>query len=173
TNRTIKTREGYYDKKTGKAEFGQSPIITDKDMQVTGQIIKSDDSSGITQIFGRGIIVDTANKITVLADTIFYNKKNESFLAFAKPLMIIQQEQDSIFVAADTLFSARLTDLYGAKDSVVKKDTLRKAKIVDAKTNDSTNRYFEAYKHVRVFSDSLQAVCDSLFYSFKDSVFRL
>ena len=173
TNRTIKTREGFYDKRTGKAEFGQNPIITDKDIQVTGQTIKSDDSTGITQIFGRGIIVDTANKTTVIADTIFYNKKNDSFLAFAKPLMIVEQEQDSIFIAADTLFSARLTDLYGAKDSVAKKDTLKGKKIVDTKTKDSTNRYFEAFRHVRVFSDSLQAVCDSLFYSFKDSVFRL
>jgi lipopolysaccharide export system protein LptA len=173
TNRTIKTREGFYDKKTGKAEFGQSPIITDKNIQVTGERIISDDSLGITQIFGRGIIVDTANKTTVLADTIFYNKKNESFLAFAKPLMIVEQEKDSIFIAADTLFSAKLTDLYGAKDSVVKKDTLKGIKIVDTKTKDSTNRYFEAFRHVRVFSDSLQAVCDSLFYSFKDSVFRL
>jgi hypothetical protein len=173
TNRTIKTREGFYDKKTGKAEFGQNPIITDKDIQVTGQIIKSDDSTGITQIFGRGIIVDTANKTTVIADTIFYNKKNESFLAFAKPLMIVEQEQDSIFIAADTLFSARLTDLYGSKDSVAKKDTLKEVKIIDTKTKDSTNRYFEAFRHVRIFSDSLQAVCDSMFYSFKDSVFRL
>ena len=173
TNRTIKTREGFYDKRTGKAEFGQNPVITDKDIQVTGERIISDDSLGITQIFGRGIIVDTANKTTVIADTIFYNKKNESFLAFAKPLMIIEQEQDSLFIAADTLFSARLTDLYGSKDSVAKKDTLKGVKIVDSKTKDSTNRYFEAFRHVRIFSDSLQAICDSLFYSFKDSVFRL
>jgi len=173
TNRTIKTREGFYDKRTGKAEFGQHPIITDKDIQVTGERIISDDSLGITQIFGRGIIVDTANKTTVIADTIFYNKKNESFLAFAKPLMIVEQDQDSIFIAADTLFSARLTDLYGSKDSVAKKDTLKEVKIIDTKTKDSTNRYFEAFRNVRIFSDSLQAVCDSMFYSFKDSVFRL
>ena len=173
TNRTIKTREGFYDKRTGKAEFGQHPIITDKDIQVTGERIISDDSTGITQIFGRGIIIDTANHTTVIADTIFYDKKNESFLAFAKPLMIVEQETDSIFIAADTLFSARLTDLYGSKDSVAKKDTLKKVKIIDAKTKDSTNRYFEAFRNVRIFSDSLQAVCDSMFYSFKDSVFRL
>src|SRR6266511_4258606 len=36
-----------------------------------------------------------------------------------------------------------------------------------------TNRYFEAYNHVRIYSDSLQAVGDSLFYSGEDSVFRL
>ena len=38
---------------------------------------------------------------------------------------------------------------------------------------DSTNRYFEAYRNVRIFSDSMQAVADSMFYSFKDSIFRL
>jgi len=173
SGRTIRTREGYYDKKTGKAEFGQRPIITDKDIQATGDRIFSDDSLGLTQILGKGIIVDTAGKRTVLADTIFYNKNDESFLAFAKPLMIIEQEQDSIFIAADTLFSAKLSTLYGAKDTIVKKDTLRGVNVIDTKTKDSTDRYFEAFRNVRVFSDSLQAICDSLFYSFKDSVFRL
>ena len=173
SGRTIRTREGYYDKRTGKAEFGQRPVITDKDIQATGDRIFSDDSLGVTQILGKGIIVDTAGKRTVLADTIFYNKNDESFLAFAKPLMIIEQEQDSIFIAADTLFSAKLSTLYGTKDSIVKKDTLRGVKVIDTKTKDSTDRYFEAFRNVRVFSDSLQAVCDSMFYSFKDSVFRL
>ena len=173
SGRTIRTREGYYDKKTGKAEFGQRPVITDKDIQATGDRILSDDSLGVTQILGKGIIVDTAGKRTVLADTIFYNKNDESFLAFAKPLMIIEQEQDSIFIAADTLFSAKLSTLYGAKDTIVKKDTLRGVNVIDTKTKDSTDRYFEAFRNVRIFSDSLQAVCDSMFYSFKDSVFRL
>ena len=173
TNRTIRTKEGYYDKRTGKAEFGLNPIISDKDIQATGEKIISDDSSGITQILGNGIIIDTAGKRTVIADTIFYNKKTESFLAFAKPLMIIEQEEDSIFITADTLFSARLSDLYTNRDSVIKKDTVRGVKVIDTKTKDSTDRYFEAFRHVRIFSDSLQAVCDSMFYSFRDSVFRL
>src|SRR6185503_16985972 len=81
SGRTIKTREGYYDKRNGKAEFGQNPIITDKDIQATGQIIIRNDSLGITEIFGKGIIIDTAGKRTVIADTIFLNSKNESFLA--------------------------------------------------------------------------------------------
>ncbi|HET9747028.1 MAG TPA: OstA-like protein [Chitinophagaceae bacterium] len=173
SGRTIRTREGYYDKRTGKAEFGQNPIVTDKDLQATGEKIISDDSTGITQIFNKGIIVDTAAKRTVIADTILYNKKTESFLAYAKPLMIIEQEGDSVFVTADTLFSAKLTDLYGESDSTIKKDTLQGVNVMDTKTKDSTDRYFEAFRNVRVFSDSMQAVCDSMFYSFKDSVFRL
>jgi hypothetical protein len=77
--------------------------------------------------------------------------------------MIIKQEMDSIFVSADTLFSARLSDLFI--------DTTKGAK--KPKANDSTDRYFEAYRNVKVFSDSMQSVSDSLFYSFKDSVFQL
>lgn len=172
-NRTIKTREGFYDRRSGKAEFGQQPVITDKDIQATGQKIINDDSTGIMQILGRGIIVDTAAKRTVLGDVIFYNKKTESFLATVKPLMIIEQDNDSVFVSADTLFSARLSDLYSAKDSAFKKDTLKNVTIIDTEKKDSTNRYFEAFRNVKIFSDSLQAVCDSMFYSFKDSVFRL
>ena len=54
-----------------------------------------------------------------------------------------------------------------------KVDTLKGVVVVDTEKKDSTNRYFEAFRNVRIFSDSLQAVCDSMFYSFKDSVFRL
>jgi hypothetical protein len=68
-------------------------------------------------------------------------------------------------VAADTLFSAKLSDLY-------KGDTA-KLKSFHFKDKDSTNRYFEAYRNVRVFTDSVQSVGDSLFYSFVDSTFRL
>ena len=46
--------------------------------------------------------------------------------------------------------------------------------VVDTKAkNDSADRYFQAYHRVRIFSDSLQAVGDSLWYSGKDSIFRL
>jgi hypothetical protein len=100
-----------------------------------------------------------------LANRIFANKKTGAYLATQKPLMIIKQEKDSIYIAADTLFSARLTDLYKDSDSLLKE--------LNLKEEDSTNRYFEAYRHVRMFSDSMQSVSDSMFYSFKDSVFHL
>ena len=108
----------------------------------------------------------------IIAGQVFRNNKREAVLATNKPLMIIKQDNDSIFITADTLFSARLTDLDGIKDSLVK-DTLKGTQVVDINKKDSTNRYFEAYRHVRIFSDSLQAVCDSLFYSFKDSIIPL
>ncbi|RYZ23902.1 MAG: hypothetical protein EOO10_20765, partial [Chitinophagaceae bacterium] len=163
TGRVITTTEGTYDGIARKTEFTQRTTIVDKSLTVTGDNILSDDSTGNIRIEGRGVLVDTAKGISILANSIFANRKSEAFLATQKPLMIVKQEKDSIYIAADTLFSARLSDLFV--------DTSKNAKKPAA--NDSTNRYFEAYRNVRVFSDSVQAVSDSLFYSFKDSVFQL
>jgi lipopolysaccharide transport protein LptA len=296
SGRIIKTREGFYNQQTGKAEFGSRSEVIDGDMKLTGNRMAFDDSLGIAQIEGNAIVVDQKNNTTIIGGLIFRNKKTEAILATRKPLMIIKQEKDSIYITADTLFSARLSDLVvrknsttadtvrgrkfirtnkrdttgnrtadtiltdsltdmpvnadslitgndqdkkmaaiseedslrdnnsdtlltkkiidklgksdtlltekakekeaavvTQKDSLLNTDTLLTQKIIDKLGNkeslivdtvkgvktvavnekDSTNRYFEAYSHVRIFSDSLQSVCDSLFYSFKDSIFRL
>jgi len=53
------------------------------------------------------------------------------------------------------------------------KNSIDSVKLKSEPTVDSTLKYFEAYKNVKIFSDSLQAVGDSLFFSGQDSVFRL
>lgn len=172
SGRTIETKDGFYNLQTGKAEFGQRPIIRDKKLYITGDRVAFNDSTGTYQAVGNVIIIDSAQGTTIIGGEVFGDKNKGMFLATRKPLMIIKQDDDSIYVTADTLFSARLSDLYGKKDSIVK-DTVKGTKVVKVNDKDSTNRYFEAYRNVRIFSDSLQAVSDSLFYSFKDSVFRL
>ena len=216
SNRTIVTSDGYYNLQTGKAEFGQNPVINDGAVRITALRIAVDDSTGISQAEGNASIVDTAQGTTILAGIIFRNNKTESVLATRKPLMIIRQENDSIYVSADTLFSARLTDLYvpppatkadtisdidvtdsseavsltdsltvdSTQNIIAKSDSIQGVMVVDTlsgvttvnmqpKITDSTNRYFEAFRNVRIFSDSLQAASDSLFYSLADSTFRL
>ena len=172
SGRTIETKDGFYNLQTGKAEFGQRPIIRDGKLFITGDKVAFDDSTGIYQGAGNVIIIDSVQGTTIIAGEVYGDKKKDRILATRKPLMIIKQENDSIYVTADTLFSARLTDLYGKKDSLVK-DTVKGVKVIKMNEKDSTNRYFEAYRNVRIFSDSLQAIADSMFYSFKDSVFRL
>ena len=134
-------------------------------MIASADMMASDDKTGIIQMEGRAVVRDTAKGFSVLGDKIFVDKKKERLLATRKPLMIIKQEEDSIYVTADTLFSARLTDLYAGDSARLKE--------LNLKESDSANRYFEGYRNVRVFSDSLQSVSDSLFYSFKDSTFHL
>lgn len=170
SGRTIETKDGYYNLATKQAEFGQNSVIIDGPRRYTAKTIISNDS--IVQLIGNAVVTDSIQGMTIVAGVILQDTKNEKTLATNKPLMIIKQDDDSIYITADTLFSARLTDLYGSKDSVVK-DTVKGTKVVSINEKDSTNRYLEAYHNVRIFSDSLQAVSDSLFYSFKDSVFRL
>jgi lipopolysaccharide export system protein LptA len=277
SGRVIKTKEGFYNQQTGKAEFGQRPTVIDGTTEIRAGTITIDDSTGISIARDNAIIIDKKNKTTIIAGIIFRNKKTDAIMAIRKPLMIIEQDNDSIYISADTLFSARLTDLYRSqryamssdsasktdsngnervkdtlainlvtrdtvlieqpvdstvlktdstilkdslvthidKDTVIKqpsdigkiKDTVtantfrgqerffgkrslpianttarkdstviqtkKGVKRVEINEKDSTNRYFEAYRNVRIYNDSLQAVCDSMFYSFQDSVFRL
>ena len=175
SGRTIETKNGYYNLSNGKAEFGDRPVIRDKSLIIEANSIINDDSSGVSQARGNVVIMDTAQHTTIIAGEVFRDNKRDRMLATRKPLMIIKQDRDSLYIAADSFYSARLTDLYKRKDSL-KKDTVKGVKVVNVNKvakNDSTNRYFEAYRNVRIFSDSLQGISDSLFYSFKDSTFRM
>jgi lipopolysaccharide export system protein LptA len=168
--RSIKTREGYYDLQNRKAFFGKRPIITDGAVKIIANEVETDDNTGINKLRGNAVFIDSAQGVSVLANYIESNRDEGWFRATLHPLMIIKQENDSIYVTADTLYSGRLSSLF--RDSAVVKDTIKTTTVVNAK-NDSTDRYFQAYRHVRIFSDSLQAVSDSLFYSGKDSIFKL
>jgi lipopolysaccharide export system protein LptA len=183
--RTIVTDEGYYDLQNKKATFSKRPVITDGSMKIIANQVDTDDSTGISVLTGSAVFTDTAQGLMVLGDYIVSNRNTGSMVATEHPVMAIRQENDSTFIAADTLYTGRLSDLPVAPDSLSansqSNDSTMAAPVASAprnrpdsvNQNDSANRYFRAYYHVRIFSDSLQAVCDSLFYSGKDSVFRL
>lgn len=171
SGRIIKTKEGFVNQQTGRAEFGQRPEVIDGDVSAIGNRMTSDDSTGMVTIEGNAIVRNTKDSTTIIGGLIIRNRKTDAILATRKPLMIIQQNNDSTFITADTLFSARLTDKFGVDSIIV--DSVKGIKKAVINENDSTNRYFEAFRNVRIFNDSLQAVCDSMFYSFRDSVFRL
>ena len=326
----IYTTQGNYDFKSDNAIFTSRTTVKDSSGRVyVANNMAMDNKSGNAQMEGNALVRDSAGGYIVLANQIFLNKKNNSFLATRKPVLIIKQKNDSIYVAADTIFSGYSTAVKNEQfimqkdsaaydslhrqnrtDSTLKTDTLhgkqplmqlserdsalRLAHVIDslnanhnkqeekisktkenpglidslkirvpedslridsfnAKSNvavgdslkaialrkyaskidslqskknqneakeippvdtvkpakanvdsaaiDSLNhnitinpnrsldsmqtgntdtlhksdssRYFLAFHHVRIFSDSLQSVCDSLFFSAKDSVFRL
>ncbi|ULQ54097.1 OstA-like protein [Flavihumibacter fluvii] len=183
--RDVVTSEGYYDLKNKNAKFGRRPIIKDGSTVVTGEEVGFDDVTGESYARGNAVFRDTAQGISILANDLKASKKSNTIQATQHPLMIIQQEKDSIYVTADTLYSARLTDMKGFQRTFLPgdnqgevSDSLRvdsstQPITIDATDTTNRNRYIQAYHHVRIFSDSLQAVCDSLFYSGVDSVFRL
>jgi lipopolysaccharide export system protein LptA len=175
-DRTVKTKEGYYDQKNRKALFTKRSQVTDKDSDLIADNMAFDDRTGFGQAQGDAEYrtKDTANRTTILADDIKFNRNASSFIASLKPLMIIEQNNDSIFIAADTLYSAKLSDLRKERNIPMIRDSAYLISVAEQQKKDTnSNRFFEAYFNVRIFTDSMQAVGDSLFYSFEDSTFRL
>ena len=81
------------------------------------------------------------------------------------------KKTDSLNIAAANNDSA-LHLVVGKNPVVIKKGTLEKSAGSKA-AQDTAIRYFIAFHKVRIFNDSLQSVCDSLYYSSEDSIFRL
>ncbi len=175
--RIIKTREGYFDMKNKKGMLFKRSVIDDSTYTFTADEMAFDDSTKLSEFRGNAVYrgKDTAQGFDMIANNIKTNRKKDILLATQKPILLIKQGRDSIFITADTLYSARLSDLLKVKRVPVIRDSIPDKKGADSTANksDSTTKYFEAYYHVKIFSDSLQAKGDSLFYSLQDSVFRL
>ncbi len=168
----IHTSSGYYDLAKGLADFGSRPVIEDSTQYITADHIVFDKVSGKGHAEGKFFYRDTAQGVTVLSEVGDINRNEKTFLATVKPVMIIKQDNDSLYVTGDTLYSGIYRDSLSKVNKELVRDTVIGIDSMKANSADSI-RFFQAFHHVRIFSDSMQAVGDSMFYSFKDSVFRL
>lgn len=171
---TIDTKSGSYNLETGEAVFNDKTIFKDKSRYMSGNKIAFEEKTNTIQIEGNGKLVDSTNQVMVLGDKIFIDKKNGSFLATRKPIMIFYKNQDSTFISADTLYSNKrimtATEIVENRKKAGISDSL-KLKAPPEKTDSI--RYFRAYQNVKIFNDSLQSVCGNLIFSTEDSVFKL
>lgn len=169
----INTKSGTYNLETGEAIFFDRTDFSDSTRSGVADKIAYDKKSGTLQMEGNAKLVDSVNRVTVLANQIFADTKLNSFLATRKPVMILYRDGDSTYVAADTLFSGlRKYDSLERK-IVTQTDTLTTTLAIKANDADTSIRYFLGFHNVRIFNDSLQAVSDSLHYSTSDSTFKL
>ena len=170
----INTTNGYYNLTSKESYFGQRPIIQDSTSTLIADETASNDSTGFAEAKGNVIFRDTAQGLAMFANNVKTNRNAGSLLATEHPVMMVKQNNDSLFIAADTLFSGKLSMLKGIRNVPAVRDSMPSLdSITFTKQDSARDRYFEAYYHVRIFSDSLQATADSLFYSSMDSVFRL
>jgi lipopolysaccharide export system protein LptA len=181
-SRTIHTRDGFFDMKNKRGTLHQRSLIEDSSYTFTADDMVFDDSTGLSEFIGNAVYrsKDTAEGYDLVANNIKTNKKKSAMLATQKPLLLIKQGKDSIFVSADTLYTAKLSDLLKTRSIPNIRDTMSRRVIKDtisdkekAKEDSTHDKFIEAFYHVKIYSDSLQAVGDSLFYSMQDSVFRL
>ncbi|MBS1744724.1 MAG: hypothetical protein JST21_00995 [Bacteroidetes bacterium] len=177
--RKILTSDGYYDMANKKAYFGKRPHIIDSTTILDADVVAFNDSTQESEASGNVVYKDTAQGVTIFSNNLKSKGNESSVLATQRPVMVIKQDKDSIYLAADTFFSSKLSLLRKYRnvpvivDSVPSRDDSVVVLNDTARQDSAKDRYIEAYYHVKIFSDSLQAVGDSLFYSSQDSAFRL
>jgi len=135
----------------GKATYTEGSTALDADRLVF------DDITG--QGLGSGNVIwkDTSSNITMIADQLRMNKNDESLFSYGekrRPYVINLLDGDTLYLAGDTLqsFQDIITDTLGVSD---------------------TARVFTARGKVDILKTDFKAVCDSLSFNEKDSIFRL
>ena len=165
-SRIIRTRNGNYNLGTKKGYMYERSSIDDSTYTFIADDMAIDDSLGLGEFRGNVVYKskDTLG-FDLLANNIKTDKKKSALLATELPLLLIKQKNDTLYVSADTLYSGKVTDL--------KRPFPKARDSVGLMTDSTLDKYFEAFHHVQVYSDSLQAKCDSLFYALSDSTIRL
>ncbi len=170
--KVIRSRNGTYNLQSGEANFYERTIISDSTSSAAAEKMFFDEKTGIAVLENNAKYVDSANHIIAIGNRIETNRKENSFLATQKPVVIIVKDKDSTYIAADTLFSGLRKYDPETKRSYTEVDTVNNKQVYTKTPNDSI-RYVLGYHNVRIFNDSAQAVSDSMYYSTEDSVFRL
>ena len=122
------------------------------------------------------IIKQGSDSVFITADTLFTGRVIDLLKTKNIPRVRPVPIDTSIKKGVTKTIIKDTVKVAAAKPTIKKgssKNSIDSVKLKSEPTVDSTLKYFEAYKNVKIFSDSLQAVGDSLFFSGQDSVFRL
>ena len=165
-SRVISTSNGNYNTGTRKGYLYDRSNIDDSTYHFIADEMALDDSLQMGEFKGNAIYTSKDSLgFDLTANNIKANKQKSTFLATENPLLLIKQKKDTLYIAADTLYAGKISDL--------KRKIPPARDAVGVITDTTLNKYFEAYHHVKIYSDSLQGKADSLFYSLSDSTIRL
>ncbi|XZF12502.1 OstA-like protein [Chitinophagaceae bacterium MMS25-I14] len=202
----VRTSNGTWDGTNQIAHLVSRSSVQNEAQYIEADKIDYNKKSGLGHAEGRVVSIDTTQKTTLFCGIADYNERSRKLKAFIKPVMRKMNGKDSLFIRADTFFSAPVpkpVDTLKNKQATIKgqkgkpgspvnpaapgteNQKKRKSKaalpekgmtmsVTDTADADSTApRYFIAFHHVLIFSDSMQGRCDSLSYSMQDSTMRM
>jgi lipopolysaccharide export system protein LptA len=142
--------KGWYDTKNDVTSIWKNALIDNKQQIITGDSLFFDNVTGYGKSYRNVTIKDSANNVMVKGNYAWYYKIPERFMITDRALFIQVSNSDSLFLHADTISAITVSD-----------------------STAKGYRLMKAYYGCRIFSQDMQAKCDSLSYSFQDSVIRL
>ncbi len=142
--------KGWYDTDRDITSIWENAMIDNREQVIYGDSIYFNNNTGYGESYRNVVINDTTNKMIVKGDYAWYYKQPEQFLVTKKAVFIQYSKDDSLFLHSDTIRAVTIFDSTGPGYRIVK-----------------------SYHGCRIYSQNIQAKCDSLSYSFRDSVIRM
>lgn len=185
----IYCENGFYNTVTDIAQFNKNAYLISKNQKLKGDSLYYDKKNGIGKGFKNISITDTSQNITITGDYSYSNEFTNTALVTGHALMSQINDKDTLFIHADTLRAeneqrsevrSQKSD-YGDKNKIVSKKQLAAGNKQSIKPEtqkpetkkDSVYRILKAYHKVKIYKSDLQGKCDSLVYTYRDSVMRL
>ncbi|MBX2908256.1 MAG: hypothetical protein KF706_01385 [Chitinophagales bacterium] len=143
----IECTSGWFDSKNDIAAFGKGTVVNNAPQALFTDSLYYERGKGFGRCYKNFEWRDSSMEVSIIGNYGEYIEGRQYIKATQHPVLIYKLENDSLFLTADTLKSLTVSE------------------------TDST-RIFYAYHKVRMYMKGMQGVCDSLYYSFADSMFR-
>jgi len=139
---------GWYDTERDIGRINQNAKYINENQTLDCDTLFYNRNKGYGEAFSNVVLKSLKDSIHLTSNYAYYDERNESSIATDSATLIQISASDTTYLHADTLRS-----------------------FVD--TADGTVRNIFAYYKVQMFSDNVQLRCDSIAFSFKDSIVRL
>lgn len=143
----IYCENGWYNTDSDIAQFEKDAFYRSGAQTMKGDSLFYDRNNGIGEAFNNVEITDSTENMSLLGDYAYFNEGKKISLITGNALFLQVSESDTLFLHSDTLLS-----MYDSS---------------------FTTRSLKAFHHVKFFRKDIQGKCDSLIYSFKDSLIQL
>lgn len=138
----IYSDKGTYDTRSDKSQLFDRSYILSNHRKITADTIYYDRKNGIGEAFGKVVLIDSTQQLTFKGGYSYSEDRKNYALMSKNALMVEHSTKDTLFLHADTLITRM----------------------------DSVYRAVTAFHGTRFYRVDFQGVCDSLYYSTRDSV---
>ncbi len=147
-NSRIYCNNGWYNSNKDISSFGKNTVVVNPPQRLFTDSLYYERFHGYGKVIGPFQWIDSTMDTEIFGKYGEYYDSLQNIMATQHPLMIYKMDKDSLFLNADTLKCRN-------------------------KSEEDTTKNFFAYHKVRMFMRDMQGVCDSMFYSFEDSTFKM
>lgn len=150
--RTLEGENIEYNRFSKSLQVQGNPRVLESGRMIQSRSLKYDGKNDLGTASGAVVVTDTTEGYTIVSDSFSYSKTKKMFSAVGwnrRPYLVILFDGDSLYLAADSLFSENIKQ---------EKDSFQTIK---------------AWGRVKIWHIHLRGICDSLYFSGKDSSFYL